>query len=76
MLCDVELPAQCPVEYACSSLRPIVALVSLKNLPCTFFDRVWDNPVAVAGHSGKIEQAMYGSPFLGHSSTGGEQCGS
>ena len=41
-----------------------------------FFLRVWDNPVAAVGHPGKVEQAMFGPPFLGPSSTGGEQCGS
>ena len=41
-----------------------------------FFDRVWDIPVAAVGHPGKVEQAMFGPPFLGPSSTGGEQCGS
>ena len=41
-----------------------------------FFDRMWDNPVVAVGNSGKVEQAMFGPPFLGPSSTGGEQCGS
>ena len=40
-----------------------------------FFDRVWDIPVAAVGHPGKVEQAMFGPPFIGPSSTGGEQCG-
>ena len=76
MRCDVELLVQHPVEYAHSNLRPQVAFVLLKNLSCTFFDRVWDIPVAAVGHPGKVEQAMFGPPFLGPSSTGGEQCGS
>ena len=46
------------------------------NLSCTFFDRVWDIPVAAVGDPGKVEQAMFGPPFLGPSSTGGVQCGS
>ena len=37
---------------------------------------MWDSPVAVVGHPGKVKRAMFGPPFLGLSSTGGEQCGS
>ena len=66
-------PVSCRVQ---SSLRKQVVFVSLKNLSCSFFDRVWDNPVAAVGHPGKVEQAMFGPPFLGPSSTGGEQCAS
>ena len=44
MRCNAELTAQYPVEYTHSSLQPRVAIVLLKNLPCTFFDRMWDNP--------------------------------
>ena len=73
---DVELLIQYPVEYAHSILRPQLAFVLLKNLSCTFFDRVWDDHVAAVGHPGKVEQAMFGPPFLGPSSTGGEQSGS
>ena len=62
-----------PVEYAHSNLRPQVAFVLLKNLSCTFFNHVWDNPVAAVGHPGKVEQAMFGPSFLGPSSTEGEQ---
>ena len=47
-----------------------------EELTLHFFDRVLDNPVATAGHQGKVEQAMFGSSFLGPSYTGGEQCGS
>ena len=53
-----------------------MAFVSMKNVSCTFFDRVWDNPVAAVGHPGKVVQAMFGPPFIDPSSTGGEQCGS
>ena len=63
-----QAPAQCPVEYAHSNLRPRMAVVLLKNLPCTFFERMWDNPVAEVGHPGKVKQAMFGPSFLGPSS--------
>ena len=55
--------------YAHSNLRPRVAFVLLKNLSCTFFDCMWDNPVAAVGHPGKVEHAMFWSPFLGPSVT-------
>ena len=71
-----QAPSPVSVEYAHSNLRPRVAVVLLKNLPYIFFDRMWDSPVAALGHPGKVEQAMFGPPFLGPSSTGGEQCGS
>ena len=67
-------PVSCRVHIF--QLATTVAFVSFKNLSCTFFDRVWDDPVAAVGHPGKVEQAMFGPPFLGPSSTGGEQCGS
>ena len=41
-----------------------------------FFKHLWDNPVAVVGHPGKVEREMFGPPFLSPFSTGGEQCGS
>ena len=68
-------PSPVSVKYAHFSLRPRVAVVLLKNLPCTFFDREWDNPVAAVGNPGKVVQEMFGSPFLGPSCSGGEQCG-
>ena len=48
----------------------------IEELILYFFDLVWDIPVAAVGHPGKVEQAMFGPPFLGPSTTGGEQCGS
>ena len=56
------------------SLITRVADVLLKNLPCAYFDGMWDNPVAAAGHLEKVEQAMLGPPSLGKSSIGGELC--
>ena len=41
-----------------------------------FFYCMWDKPVVAVGYPGKVEQAMFGPPFLGSSSTGGEQYGS
>ena len=73
--CDVELPAQCSVDYVHPNLPPRVAVILLKNLSSTFFDRMWDNPVAAVGHPGRLEQAMFGPPSLGPSSNEGEQCG-
>ena len=39
-----------------------------------FFRRMWDSRVAAVVHPGKVEQAMFGPPLLGPSSTGGEPC--
>ena len=55
-------------------MRPRVADVLLKKIASTFFDRMRDSPVAAVGHSGNVEQAMFGPPFLDLSSIGGEQC--
>ena len=65
-----------PNPVSCGVCTFLVAVVLLRNLPCTYFDCMWDNPVAVVDHPGKVEQAMFWPPFLGPSSTGGEQCGS
>ena len=58
-----------PSPVSCSVCRFQLATTSglcfLKNLSCTFFDRMWDNPVAGVGQPGKVEQAMFGPP-LGH----------
>ena len=74
----VRRRAPSPVSHRVRTfqLATKVAFVLLKNLSCTFFDRVWNNTVSAADHPGKVEQAMLGPSFLGPSSTGGEQCGS
>ena len=69
-------PSPVSTVYAYFSLRPRVAFVLLKKLPCIFFDRMWDNPLASEGHQLKLEQAMFVPPYHGPFSTGGEQCGS
>ena len=67
-------PVSCRVRTL--QLATMSGRCSIEEFTLYFFYRMWDIPVAVVGHKGKVGQAMFGSPFLGPSSTGGEQCGS
>ena len=62
-------PVSCRVH---SRLQPRVAVVLLMYLACTVFHRMWDSAVTAGGYPGKVEQAMFGPPFLDSSSCGGE----
>ena len=62
-------PVSCRVRKF--QLRPRVAVVLLKTLPCAFFDRMLDRPVAKESGKGGTDNVW--TTFCGPSSTGGEQ---
>ena len=74
----VRRRAPSPVSCGVRKFQPATTsgLCFIEEFILYFFDPSWNNPVAAVGHRGKVEQAMFGSPFLGPSSTGGQQCGS
>ena len=67
-------PVSCRVRTF--QLATTSGLCFIEEFILYFFYRMWDDPVAAVGHPGNVEQAMFGPPFLGPCSTGGEQCGS
>ena len=60
---------QAPSPVSCRvctfQLETTSGLCFIEEFILCFFDRMWDNPVAAVGHPGKVEQTMFGPPFLG-----------
>ena len=69
-------PSQMSCIVRTFQLATTNGLCFIKEFILYFLDHMWDNHMAAVGHPGKVEQAMFEPPFLGPSSTGGEQCGS